>query len=368
MRQLVCHLIDVSLDTSYFRAIVHHHDRERFPVMIGSLAEAGSLQEALRELGTGTFALGASRRSKYGLAVARLVLILRRAKVSMLHAHCFDATLVGLLAARIARVSFVFTRHHSDHHVRLGKRWHTWIDARCARLADRVIAVSEATKRVMIDIEGVPEERISVVHNGIERISEPPPDLVARVRQDLGLNDETVMLMVARLHEEKGHLVLFDALARIMPIVGPLTVLLAGEGPYRDRFECEVRRRGLKSIVRFLGRRSDVPVLIALSSVVVLPALAESFGFALLEAMSLGRPVIGSRTGGIPEVVVDGQTGVLVPRGDAAALAAALTNVLKDRQWAEALGEEGRRRAALFSVAPMMRGYQEVYERVLCAR
>jgi glycosyltransferase involved in cell wall biosynthesis len=367
MKRLVCHLIDANLDTAYFRAIARHHDKARFPVMIGSLAAEGPLQRVMRTLGTPTFALGVTSRWQYGRALVRLVHLLRREKVSVLHAHCFDPTLFGLVAARLAVTTFVFTRHHSDHNLRLGKRWHTRIDAWCGRRADRVIAVSDATSRVMTDVERVPERKVVTVYNGADSLPRPSPETVEALRRELGLGDEAVCLMMARLHEEKGHRVLFDALPGVLPHVGPLVVLLAGDGPHRDQLEAEIRRRGLDSVVRFLGRRHDVPELISLSSVVVLPSLAESFGFAALEAMGLSRPVVATRTGGIPEVVEDGRTGLLVPPGDADGLAVALSRILKDREWAATLAEEGRRRAACFSVERMMLGYEAVYDGVVAA-
>ena len=368
MKRLICHLIDTNLDTAYFRAIARHHDRVRFPVMIGSLAPEGPLQRAMTALGTPTFALRVAGRRQYGRAIAGLARLLRRERVSVLHAHCFDPTFVGLVAARLAGATFVFTRHHSDHNLRLGKRWHTWIDGWCARHADRVIAVSEATRRILTDVERVPERKVVTVYNGAEPLPTPRPDSVTALRRELGLEDEVVCLMMARLHEEKGHRVLFDALPGVLPHVGPLIVLLAGDGPHREQLESEVRRRGLDSVVRFLGRRDEIPELISLSSVVVLPSLTESFGFAALEAMSLGRPVVASRTGGIPEVVVDGDTGVLVQRGDARGLATAMSSVLMNPERAKMLGNNGRRRAMLFAAETMVQGYEQVYGSLMAGR
>jgi glycosyltransferase involved in cell wall biosynthesis len=361
MSDLICHLIDANLDTAYFRSIIRYHDQSKFRVMIGSLASEGPLQRAMMELGAQTFALSTSKRWQYGEAIRHLVRLVRQEKISVLHAHCFDPTFVGLVVARIANIPFVYTRHHSDHNVRLGKRWHTRMDAWCGRHANRAIAVSEATKRVMVEIEGIPEDKIVVVYNGVQPPAKPSAMSVACLRQELGTAGEPVCLVIARLHEEKGHRVLFDALGEILPRLGPLTVLLAGEGPHLDQLQSEVRSRGLESCVRFLGRRADIPALISLSSVVVLPSLAESFGFAVLEAMSLCRPVIASATGGIPEVVIDGETGVLVPPGDAQALGEALYGVVKNREWASTLGKEGCRRASLFSAERMIRGYENVY-------
>jgi glycosyltransferase involved in cell wall biosynthesis len=361
--QIVCHLIDNSIDTSYFRSIARCQDRNRFPVMIGSIAPAGSLQSAMERLDTPAFSLNCAARWRYGMAVWRLARLIKRRKVSILHAHCFDPTFIGLLAARLAGVPFVFTRHHSDHNLRLGKKWHTAIDSWCARMADHVIAVSEATRGIMIEIENVPAEKITVVYNGMEPLRTPDPKRVESLRRELGLQQEPVILMVARLHEEKGHRYLFEALPRIIERVGPVAVLLAGDGPHRAEIEAEARN--VRDYVRFLGRREEIPELISLAAVVVLPSLAESFGFALLEAMSFGKPVAAAATGGIPEVLANGGAGLLVPQKDSGKLGEAIVSVLKDRGLANRLGEAGRKRAANFTFERMIAGYESVYEKTL---
>jgi glycosyltransferase involved in cell wall biosynthesis/GT2 family glycosyltransferase len=366
--RVVCHLIDANLDTSYFRSIARNHDAERFPVMIGSIVPAGPLQKAMGESRTPTFSLSAANRWRYPIATLRLARLLRREHVAVLHAHCFDATFVGLIAARLARVPFVFTRHHSDHNVRLGKRWHTRIDAWCAKHAEHVIAVSEATRRVMTSVEHVPDDQVTVIYNGMEPLREPEAADVERLRRDLGLAKKKVCLMLARLHEEKGHRFLLDAIPEIQARAGPIVVLIAGDGPDRAALEAEVQARGLDETVRFLGRRDDVPELISLSSVVVLPSLAESFGFVVLEAMSLGTPVVAAATGGIPELITDQDNGLLVPPADSRSLADAISRVIENPQLARGLTERGKDCVAAFSFDRMIRGYESVYAAILAAR
>lgn len=367
MRRRVCHLLDkeINLDAPYFWSIVRQHDRDRFPVIFCTTARAGALQKRLEEAGTPQFSLDVTGRRQYPTAILRLARLLRREKVSILHAHFFDPTFVGLIAARMAGARFVFTRHHSDHNIRIGKKWHTRIDAWCGAHADHVIAVSEATRRIMIDMEGVPGDLITTVYNGMNPLGKPAAESVARARQALGLGQEPVLLMLARLHEEKGHRFLFEALPEIESRVGPVTLLLGGEGPHRRELEAMARSRGIEDRVRFLGRRSDVAELISLCSLLVLPSLAESFGFVLVEAMSLGKAVVATTTGGIPEVVDHEKTGLLVPPADSEQLAEAICRILQSPEWAREMGDEGRKRAARFSFDSMMRGYEAVYERAL---
>lgn len=366
-KRAVFHLIDANLDTSYFRSIARHHDHDRFPVAIGSMVPPGPLQRSMNEIGVPTFSLGAAKRRQYPMAALRLARILRGEGAVILHSHCFDATFVGLIAARLAGVPFVFTRHHSDHNVRLGKRWHTKIDSWCARQANHVIAVSVATRRVMTDVESVPEDRITVVYNGMESLHPPSESDIEKTRREFGVKDEIVCLMLGRLHEEKGHRVLFDAIPEIQLRAGKVIFLLAGDGPHRSMLEQDVRARGLENSVRFLGRRDDVAELISLSSLVVLPSLAESFGFVVLEAMSLERPVVAAATGGIPEIVSDGVNGLLVKPGDSHALASAITRVINDPELARALASRGKANVARFSFERMIRGYEGLYARVLAS-
>jgi glycosyltransferase involved in cell wall biosynthesis len=363
----VCHLIDANVDTGYFRGLARLHDRASFPIALGSLAPAGPLQQAMANLGVTTFGLGACSRLGYAAALGRLVALLREQRTQILHAHCFDPTWVGLVAARRAGIRFVFTRHHSDHHLRLGKRWHTRVDAWCARRADHVIAVSEATRTILRDVERVPEQKVSVVYNGVEPFPDPSSEAVDAARRALAIGGEPVLLMPARLHEEKGHRFLLEALPAVIERCGPLTLLLAGDGPHRAAIEGEVRRWRLEERVRFLGRRDDMPVLFAVASVVVLPSLAESFGLVVIEAMGLGKPVVAARTGGIPELIADGRTGWLVPPADADALASALVQVLQHPDAAASVARAGRASAEGFGLERMVRGYEAVYDRVLSA-
>ena len=360
----VWHLIDANVDTAFFRALAVHHDRARFRLAIGSLAPPGGLQAAMADLGIRSFALGVSRRDQYPAAVWRLARLLRANDVDIVHAHCFDPTLVGLAAARAASTAFVYTRHHSEHHIRLGKKWHIRLDGWAGRRADHVIAVSEATRRILRDIEGVPEDQLSVVHNGADAPRPVDDRVVTRLQEELNPTGLPVCTIVARLHEEKGHRFAVAAWPEVVRRCGPAMMLLAGEGPERAAIEAQIRALGVQEWVSVLGFRRDVPELMALSDVVILPSLAESFGFAALEAMSAGRPVVATSIGGLPEVVAHAETGLIVPPENAAAIADAVERLLEDRPYARRLGAAGPSRAAGFSAKRMVRGYERVYETV----
>ena len=363
----VLHLFDqpINLNSRYFRAIGERHDHQRFPVTFVLVDDGFDRAEAAARLGAPVQTLGVNSRWLYPLAILRLAKIARAANAAFVHGHFFYPTIMGLGGARLAGCRFVFTRHHSDHHTRIGKRWHTRVDALCANWSDQAVAVSEETRRLMIEVEGVDARRVTTVYNGMEPLLAPTSAAVEALKRELGIAHDRVVLMIGRLHEEKGHRYLFDALPRVLKEVGPLTVVIAGDGVERSRLEADVVGRGLGSVVRFVGWRLEIPELITLSSLVVLPSLAESFGFAVLEAMSLGRPVVAAATGGLREVIEDEKNGLLVPPRDSGALAEAMIRVLRDPGLTARLGAAGRESAAVFSFERMMSGYESVYSACL---
>jgi glycosyltransferase involved in cell wall biosynthesis len=365
-KRTVLHVLDYwrNLDTPYFRSILSRHS-PTYDVAFCLLSERPHGAWEGRQFGDRVVTLGSRSPWHHPWAAMRLAVWLRRHRTGLVHAHFFYPTLAAVAAAKLAGVPIVYTRHHSDHNIRLKKPLHVKIDGWCGRLADRVLAVSVATKRLMVDVEGVPESKISVVLNGMDPPPPPTADEVERVRAELAPEGARICLMIGRLHEEKGHHVLFQAIPYVLDRIGKVLFVLAGDGPHRGRLEAQAEVLGISECIRFLGQRRDVPILIAGADIVILPSLAESFGYALVEAMSLGRPVVASDSGGIPEVVAHDETGLIVPKGDAEALGRALVRVLADRTLAERLGNAGRRRAGLFSFDRMIKGYEDVYRQVL---
>lgn len=364
---VVVHLIDKSGETAYFNAIADLHSRSAYRLAIGSVAPADGLQQAIALRGCGTFSLDAPRRRDYLAASLRLYRILRATSADIIHAHCFDPTLLAWAAARAARCRFVYTRHHSDHNLRLRKWLHVLVDAWCARRADHIIAVSQATKSVMTDVERVPPSKITVVHNGMRPMAAPGEVALTHLRQELDLPSGPVLLIVGRLHDEKGHDVLLEALPMIEAAVGPVNLLVAGDGPDKARLENEVTGVACQGRILFLGQRTDVPALMLLADVVVVPSRSESFGFVVLEAMSLGRPVVASAVGGVPELLVDDSSGLLVKPGDPHELAAAVTRLVQDPAEARRIGEMAEQESVRFTAQGMVAGYEAVYETVLSA-
>ena len=274
----------------------------------------------------------------------------RTLDADIVHTHLVHADLYGGLAAKLRRARLVSTKHNDDP-FRVGPFRH--VERGLSRLADRIVAITDSLRGFTVERVGVPERKVEVIHYGLDAPPEPwgenPPDPVPQ--------DATVLVAVCRLVEQKGIDVALHALAEL----SDAWLVVLGEGPERPRLEALARDVGIDARVHLPGRVPDVAAWLRRASVLVHPVRWEGFGLALLEAMLSGLPVVASRVSSVPEIVVDGETGVLVPPDDPHALAAAVEHALAHPEY----GEAGRARAhAEFSVERMARRTLELYERL----
>lgn len=368
---LVLHFTEDTDTSGYFRALATLHDRLRFPMLFGTLRPIdGALRQFMSDAGVDCLSLDARSRAAYPAALLRLARILRLRRVHIIHTHLFDPSVIGLLSAALARTPIrVMTRHYSDYHTRIDKRWHMRLDQLCTRVSDRVIAVSRHTADHMIEKEGAPPEKLRVVLNGLDpaRVNVSGPDARERIRREFGIDDAYLLLVAARLHPEKGYEHLFRAMAVLRGRLSrPVLLLVAGHGDLLPHYTQMARDVGIDDLVRFVGFRSDVPDLMTAADLVVLPSVAEAFGLVLTEALLLGTPVVATRVGGIPEIVDDGRDGLLVPPGDGDALAAALVSLLEDPARRARMAGAGREKIRQrFAFADMVRAYENVYRELL---
>jgi glycosyltransferase involved in cell wall biosynthesis len=270
-------------------------------------------------------------------ALARLTRALRRARAEVVHTHAhFSINVLGRLAGRLAGAR-VLAHMHIDNAFRpgRGRRAQVWLDNMSARLCFAIVAVSEATRRSLL-AQGYPAGRLVTIHNGVEAAEPVEP---------VELAPAPVILEVARLAPVKGQADLLAALPSVAANVVLVGRDLETGGAYEDALRDEAERLGVADRVIFAGQRDDVAALMAGAAVVCLPSHAEGLPLVVLEAMAHGRPVVATAVGGTPELVVDGETGILVRPGDVDGLARALGELLADRDRAARLGEAGRRRA-----------------------
>ncbi len=366
----ILHFAESDDTSGFFPQLATWHDRDRYRMLFGTLKPmAPWLREFMEREGVACMSCEARTRAEYPLGLFRLMRYLRRERIDLLHTHLFEPSAVGLLAAVLAGTrGRVMTRHYSNYHTRIGKKWHVRVDQLCNRMSQGIIAVSRHTADHIVREEGAPRNKVHVVLNGIDfsRVKVSNPEVAGRLRRDLGIGDAHVLLVAGRLHPEKGQSHLFGALPAIRRLVSlPIVVLVAGAGPFESAYRAEVEAFGCADIVRFLGFRRDLPDLIAAADLVVLPSVAEAFGLVLAEALYLGTPVVATRVGGIPEIVDDDVDGILVPPADIGALGSAIVGLLEDKGRREKLAGAGRTKVTeRFRFESMVRSYEAFYERI----
>jgi glycosyltransferase involved in cell wall biosynthesis len=275
----------------------------------------------------------------------RLAVRVRRAarEADLVHTHLVHADVYGAIGARV----LVSTKHNDDP-FRAGA--FRYVERALARRASRIIAITRALARFQVERVGLPPEKVEVIHYGLDELPAAwgtnPLDRVPR--------DAPLVLAICRLEPQKG----VDVAIRALREIPNAQLVVLGEGPQRPELEGLAGDR-----VHLLGRVPDVAAWLRRADVLVHPVRWEGFGLALLEAMLASLPVVASRVSSIPEIVADGETGLLVEPDDPAALASAVRGVIDD---AGDYGERGRERVrAEFSVARMTDRTLAVYERAL---
>jgi len=292
--------------------------------------------------------------------IQRLARALRSYQPDIFHAHlawggrCTHA----LFAAFVARVPRVATQQLF---VRSTRRRIRYRQLAWSAMVDRYVAVSTAMA-ARLGRSILRAGHVRVVHNGIE--VEPfdrPPDPALRASLTGGA-ERPLVLTLARLHWQKGLRYLVAAAAEVPEAV----FIVAGDGEERPRLEDDVQRLGVGHRFRFIGRREDIPDLLAACDLVVLPSLFEGLPVSILEAMAARKPIVATAIEGNDEVVADGITGLLVPPADPASLAGAIRRVLGDPHLAHRLGSASHARVEQqFSARAMVSGVEQVYQELL---
>lgn len=259
----------------------------------------------------------------------RIAALARRKGVRLLHATGVKGTLAARIAARlIGARTLVHVHDLNDPGTALSA-----LQRLVAQPNDAAVCVSKAVRDLTVNRYHVRPERVRVARNGIplELLRGAGPGARGRVRAELGIEaGQPVLAIIGRMHPVKGHRALLGMMPTILRSCPRALLLIIGDGPERAPCETLVRDLGLSRYVRFLGRRTDVPRLLAAIDLVLMPSQSEGLGLAAIEALAAARPVIAYAAGGLPEVVADGVSGRLVPPGDCAAFASAVIETLSD--------------------------------------
>ncbi|MBI3763228.1 MAG: glycosyltransferase family 4 protein [Chloroflexi bacterium] len=292
----------------------------------------------------------------------RLARHLRAALPTIVHTHLIHADLHAAAALSISNyrlpIALVISRHNDDRFRRLAMV--KAINRAAAHRARKLIAISDALAEFAVRVEGVPRAKVTRIHYGLDPQAYLARAVPGAIRREMGWDENVpVAAFVGRLTAQKGVETLIAAWPIVAARLTAAHLIVAGDGELRSKLQ----PLSPNPSVHFLGWRSDVPNLLTDADVLVAPSLWEGFGMVTLEAMAARKPVVASRVSALPEIVADGETGLLVPPSDPERLAEALVAVLSDPARARRMGEQGRARLeAEFSVRKMAERHAEVYE------
>ena len=291
----------------------------------------------------------------------RLTTILQRHRVTLAHSHEFTMAVYGSWAARQAGVAHLFTMHGGRYYAeRLRRRIALRV---AASLSGAVVAVSESLAQHLSQDLWLRASRIITIPNGVREAPATPSSL----HRELALPDEAVLVVaVGNLYPVKGHRFLLEALGLLRSTLPHLHVAIAGRGELEGALRAGAAELGVADRFHLLGLRADVGNVLAGANVVVLPSLSEGVPLALLEAMLAARPIIATAVGEVPTVLDQGRAGILIPPGDATALADALRDLHADSRRARQLSVAALTRATEhYTLARMMERYVALYASVL---
>jgi glycosyltransferase involved in cell wall biosynthesis len=343
------------------------HLPPRFEPHVCCMYEAGPIGEEIRKTGVSFSVLGLSPGLRRPLDVLRLRDHLRQLRAQIVHAFLLPASLYGRAAAMLAHVPIVIgTEVNIYEHKRLH---HIWAERLLMRATDAVIASAESVRDFYVRQVHADPARVEVIYNAVDWSQLETTMSRETVHAEAGVPAGVpVAGIIARLTPQKAHTVLFDALTRRRELER-LHLLVVGDGELGAALAAQVSALGLDSRVHFLGARRDLGNLLNAVDVFVMPSFWEGLPLSMVLAMGAGLPVVATRVAGIPEVVQDEVSGLLVPPADADALAGALARLAEDAALRARLGDAARRFVRpRFGVDGYVSSVTALYDRLLSAK
>ena len=335
---------------------------------------AANLEEAVKQ-GVAVHVLSALIRRidplKDTLALVELMWLVRRERPAIVHTHTSKAGILGRLAAWLLRVPVIVHTPHGHvfhgHFSRMLSKIFLIIEMAFDRITDCTIALTDGERNDYIKQSISSPDQLVKIHSGVnvQKFMEPAIDGETK-RESLGIvSDDRVVGTVGWLLPIKGPVYLLKAMQQVWKKHPDAKLVFVGKGALEAELKVAAAEMGYRDNVLFLGWRDDVNEIMHVMDIFVLPSLNEGMGRVIVEAMAAGKPVVASKTGGIPDLVIEGETGFLVNPGDPNGLAEAIMSLLENPDLRQAMGKAGKKRCHLFSEELMIEKIDRLYERLL---
>ncbi len=362
----ICYLINCLIHAGAQSVLINllkNLDRDKFEPAVISLEKRAPLAARIKELGIPVYSAAAAGKYDIGAAY-RLYKLLKGLQPDILHTHLFHADLTGRLLGKICRIPVIM---NTIHNINLGSSFRDFLLRKTDFISDYTVVICRAAAERFVEKKIVSPQKLKVVYNGIDTADFNIPDRVEareEICREFALkHDKKIAVSIGRLRPVKGYSYLLQALKLIKEELADWHFLIVGEGELYSRLQKECEDLALKSHVTFTGVRNDIPQLLAASEFLVLASLWEGLPVVIEEAMAAGLPVIATEVGGVPELVINRETGFITTPGDSRELAGVLREVLSlSGEKRREMGRKGRERVKkMFSSHKMTKNYEGVY-------
>jgi len=339
-------------------------NKSRYDVSIWCISKGGAIAEELQEMGASLRILGISSYFN-PFNILRLGRLLRKEKPDIIHTHGYFASVIGRTAAKLININRTILINHVHSTYWDYKKRNLWIEKFLSKSTHKIICCSNAVRRFVIDHEHIDPSLSVVIYNGVDIDKFSCTEDTILKETTLGFNPaKQVIGTVSSLTAHKGHIYLLKAASKVLEVFPSTQFIFVGDGRKREELEKKAKELNVFSSITFLGTRKDIPNILAAIDIFVLPSSSrEGLGISLLEAMAAEKPVVATSIGGIPEVVIDEETGILVPPKKANDIADAIIELLKSPIKAKTMGQKGALRAKeKFTTQHMLVEIEKLYE------
>ena len=340
-------------------------DRQKYNPSAACLTGRGAIGEKLSASGIEVEYL--DMQCKFDFRVfPRLIRLLKKRNVSILHTYLFHANLLGRIAGRIAGIPIIISSISVSEKER---RYHLWLDRMTSGLVDMETCVCEAVREFTLKEAKIPSEKLISIPNGINLEKFDRQWDREGKRAEFGIGNQTKVIGTAcRLSKQKGLEFLLRTAPGILRNIPDSVLIIVGDGELKSELRQLAAKLGIKDKVIFASFRKDVLEVMSIFDVFVLSSLWEGLPIAMLEAMALSKPIVATAVGGCRELVADGENGFLVKPSEMSQLSEAITTILTDSELAFRMAQNSRKKVEQYSTQKMVERTEKLYERFLHTR
>lgn len=343
----------------YYLNTIPVFDKGKFNITLCILRGKDNLTKYFEDQGIKIYHL---ERGKFDpMTLFDLIQLVKKEGINLIHAHGYGSANFGRLAGILQKIPTIIHAHDED-------SYYPWyqglIDFFFSSFTDRAIAVSESVRKSCIEKRKIPGDHVFTLYNAIplKGFKIPTLEEIQKEKRRLGIDlNFQVVGTIAKLREEKGIKYLLESVPKVLSELPDTIFVIVGEGPLRRELETSSRQLKIDQNVIFTGFHDDIPKILSIFDIKVLPSVTEGFGLVLVEAMAMGKPIVATNVGGIKEILKDGETGLLVPAKDPEALAEKILYLLKNKNEAIKLGVRAKEESEKYDIHFHTRKLEEHY-------